>query len=57
MQRNVNPSRSSLQRRVLARVLAEELQVVRGGLEPVEVTGPKPDGHRDITNVSDDHVV
>ena len=46
-----------MKRRVLARALADELRTVRGGGDPIEVTGVKPDGHRDITNVSDDHVI
>lgn len=51
MRKNVEVS---AQRRVLARVLAEELKVVSGGGDPVTVTGPQPNGRQDITNVSAD---
>jgi hypothetical protein len=54
--KKADPKRT--ERRVLARVLADELRRVEGSGDPIEVTAPKTvGGNKDITNVAADEAI
>jgi hypothetical protein len=58
MKKKKNDAPKRTERRVLARVLADELRRVEGSGDPIEVTSPKtPGGRTDITNVAADEAI